>query len=82
MNGSLYLLEDAMNSGSLLPEHFKTAISKGFNAMKSLHKQMFSHICKHVKLISVHTLGQRGERPFRTHKLAHYYCLQEQSLQL
>lgn len=40
--------------------------------------QMFSHICKLVNLIFVHTVGQRGERPFRTHKLAHYYCLQEQ----
>lgn len=39
---------------------------------------MFSHICKLVNLIFVHTVGQRGERPFRTHKLAHYYCLQEQ----
>lgn len=39
---------------------------------------MFSHICKLVNQIFVHTVGQRGERPFRTHKLAHYYCLQEQ----
>lgn len=44
---------------------------------------LYTNKCFHV-FVSMwnwflfHSVGQRGESPFRTHKLAHYYCLQEQ----